>query len=91
MKKASPEPRLTLSKNDADKFGIRNDDLVLIESERGQIEIQAMIGEIVEGQVFVPFRYGYWDSTDDRARAANELTQSKHLHSIVPYMKLIMY
>jgi ferredoxin-nitrate reductase len=90
LQKASPEPRLTLNKNDAEKFDIHNDDLVLIESVRGQIEIQATIGEIAEGQVFIPFHYGYWDATDGRARAANELTQSKHRCSIVPYLKLIV-
>jgi ferredoxin-nitrate reductase len=90
LQKASPEPRLTLNKKDAEKFDIHNDDLVLIESVRGQIEIQATIGEIAEGQVFIPFHYGYWDATDGRARAANELTQSKHRCSINPYLKLIV-
>lgn len=71
---ASPTTRCTISKKDADQIGIEEGDLVLIESRRGKIEIEAQIGEIMEGQIFIPFHYGYFDSKDERARAANELT-----------------
>ncbi|KEF55895.1 uncharacterized protein A1O9_07475 [Exophiala aquamarina CBS 119918] len=30
---------------------------------------------MVEGQVFVPFHFGYFDAQDGKARAGNELTQ----------------
>lgn len=36
------------------------------------------ICSIEKGQVFVPFHYGYFDALDDRAKAANELTQGMY-------------
>jgi hypothetical protein len=36
--------------------------------------MQAAIGNISRGQIFIPFHFGYFDSKDERARAANELT-----------------
>ena len=74
LQEAAPQPRLTISPNDAKKVSIEQDDMVLVESRRGKIEIQASIGDIAAGQIFVPFHYGYFDAKDDRARAANELT-----------------
>ena len=77
LQDASPDARLTLSQKDASELGVNAGDMVLLESRRGKIEVSASIGEIAEKQVFIPFHYGYWDSKDGRARAANELTDEQ--------------
>jgi ferredoxin-nitrate reductase len=78
LQEAAPLPAITLSKKDAEELQIEEDDMVLVESRRGAIEIAASIGDIAEGQTFIPFHYGYWDAKDGRARAANELTDGKY-------------
>jgi hypothetical protein len=50
---------------------------VRVESPRGGMEAKARINRIMEGVVFAPFHYGYWDEPegdvpDGHARAANE-------------------
>lgn len=72
-----PEAYIQVSSEDAEKHGIKDQDWVVAESRRGQIQVQARVGDIRPGQVFVPFHYGYFDSSDDRARAANELTREQ--------------
>jgi anaerobic selenocysteine-containing dehydrogenase len=52
---------------------------VRVESRRGAVEASARIGRGRDGVVFIPFRFGYWDTADshapdDHPRAANELT-----------------
>jgi ferredoxin-nitrate reductase len=37
------------------------------------LDAPARLGDIREGEVFIPFHYGYWDEPG-RSRAANELT-----------------
>ncbi|KAL6230647.1 hypothetical protein BDW75DRAFT_244609 [Aspergillus navahoensis] len=59
---------------DADEIGVTNGEMVIVRSRRGQVELPVKIGEINKGHVFIPFHFGYWDSQDQRARAANELT-----------------
>jgi anaerobic selenocysteine-containing dehydrogenase len=75
---AAPEAWVELSAADATRQGIGEGDLVRVESPRGRIEARARITGIVEGTVFAPFHYGYFDTTgagpDGRPRAANELT-----------------
>ncbi|KAL7944130.1 hypothetical protein V8C42DRAFT_327780 [Trichoderma barbatum] len=71
---ACREPEVRISEKDAKRFGILEGDMTIVKSRRGEVELRATVGKIAEGQVFIPFHFGYWDSTDGRARAANELT-----------------
>jgi anaerobic selenocysteine-containing dehydrogenase len=76
LHKAAPQPWVELSAADAAHLGIRDGELVRVESARGAVEATARIGEGRDGVVFVPFHYGYWDdeSKPGHTRAANELT-----------------
>ena len=78
LDQAAPDGWVELSAADAERHGIRDGDLVRVESPRGWIQTQARITGIIEGTVFAPFHYGYFDTTgaepDGRPRAANELT-----------------
>ena len=78
LDRAAPDPWIELSAADAERHGIAEGDLVRVESPRGRIEAPARITGIVEGTVFAPFHYGYFDTggsgPDGRPRAANELT-----------------
>jgi ferredoxin-nitrate reductase len=75
---AAPEPWVELSPADAKQLGIKEGDLVRVESVRGRLEAKARISGVRQGVVFAPFHYGYWDTTGDgpgeHPRAANELT-----------------
>jgi anaerobic selenocysteine-containing dehydrogenase len=78
LDQAAPDVWVELSAADAGRHGIGEGDLVRVESSRGRIEARARITPIVEGTVFAPFHYGYFDTggagPDGRPRAANELT-----------------
>ena len=76
---AAPEAWVEISPADAEDLGIKEGDMVRLESPRGSMEAKARISDIREGIVFAPFHYGYWDtpgkdSPDGHPRAANELT-----------------
>jgi anaerobic selenocysteine-containing dehydrogenase len=74
---AAPDVFVQISSQDAVRYGLTEGDRIEIRSRRGALEARARIGDIAEGHLFVPFHYGYWDDdaeTDDRGRAANELT-----------------
>jgi anaerobic selenocysteine-containing dehydrogenase len=73
LQAAAPDAYVQLSPEDAERYNIVEGDMVEVSSRRGKIVAAARVGDILEGHVFVPFHYGYWDS-DDRPRAANELT-----------------
>jgi ferredoxin-nitrate reductase len=73
LHEAAPESFVQLSKKDADQYGIEQGDWVEVQSRRGITQGQAQIGDILDGHVFIPFHYGYWDNPG-YARAANELT-----------------
>lgn len=77
LQEAAPAPYIEISREDAEAAGIKDGEDVVVQSRRGQVELPAKISKIAKGQTFVPFHYGYWDAPDDRARAANELTQGK--------------
>jgi anaerobic selenocysteine-containing dehydrogenase len=77
---AAPDAWVELSEHDADGLGIREGDLVRVESPRGAIEVRARIGRVMPGAVFAPFHYGSWDLDDlspgEQHRQANELTMT---------------
>ena len=77
LQQADPEPYIQLSKEDAHKYNIGEGDQVLVESRRGKVQVGARVGLMAPGQVFIPFHFGYFDTQDGRARAANELTRRK--------------
>ncbi len=77
LQQADPEPYVQVSKEDAHKYDISEGDQVLVESRRGKVQVGARVGLMAPGQVFIPFHFGYFDSHDGKARAANELTRRK--------------
>lgn len=77
LQDADPESYIQISEHDASNLGIQDGDMVIAKSRRGEIELEARVGLMAKGQVFIPFHYGYFDSKDGRARAANELTQER--------------
>jgi ferredoxin-nitrate reductase len=70
---AAPEAYVEISKKDAQKHDIESGDMVEISTRRGKVEVPARVGNILQGHLFIPFHYGYWDDPEKR-RAANELT-----------------
>jgi ferredoxin-nitrate reductase len=76
LQNAAPDAWVEMHPSDAEELGVREGDVVRLESPRGQLEAKARISGIKEGLVFAPFHYGYFDSDglDGRPRAANELT-----------------
>jgi anaerobic selenocysteine-containing dehydrogenase len=77
---AAPQVWAELSASDAQALRADAGDLVDITSPRGTIRAAVRIADLRPGTVFVPFHYGYWDSTgsgptgDGTGTAANELT-----------------
>ena len=73
---AAPDVWAELSQADAERLGIAEGDMIVVESPRGRVDAEARIGTSRPGVVFLPFHYGYWDSGDlgERPRAANEVT-----------------
>ncbi|KAB5576489.1 hypothetical protein GE09DRAFT_1170103 [Coniochaeta sp. 2T2.1] len=70
-----PEPEVRVSEEDAARAGVEDGAMVVVRSRRGAVEMKCRVGRMTRpGHVFMPFHFGYWDSTDGRARAANELT-----------------
>jgi anaerobic selenocysteine-containing dehydrogenase len=72
---AAPRPELEISVEDAAREGITSGQLIEVESRRGRVEVVAKIAVILQGHVFLPFHYGYWDRPG-HPTAANELTLS---------------
>ncbi|KAK5065342.1 hypothetical protein LTR84_001180 [Exophiala bonariae] len=77
LQEGDPEPYIQLAEQDARSRGIKEGDWLIVESRRGKVELKARVGLMAEGQVFVPFHFGYFDAQDGKARAANELTQER--------------
>lgn len=82
LRRAAPDAWLEIAPSDADRLGIGEGDLVLVESRRGQLYLRARRCDVRPGVVFAPFHYGYWDDRTDGVdgdrpqRAANELTMT---------------
>lgn len=70
---AAPDAFVQISVEDAARYGIEQDDWIMVESRRGLVIERAQIGDIEPGLVFIPWHYGSWDDPS-RPRAANELT-----------------
>jgi anaerobic selenocysteine-containing dehydrogenase len=70
---AAPDVFVQISPADAERYSIREGDVVEVVSRRGRIRGPARVGGILDGHVFVPFHYGTWDDAGG-SRAANELT-----------------
>jgi len=79
LQHAAPDVWLEISPTDAENLGVKEGDMVRVESPRGSMEAKARISDIREGIVFAPFHYGYFDTPKEDSpngppRAANELT-----------------
>jgi anaerobic selenocysteine-containing dehydrogenase len=80
LQAAAPEVWAELAAEDVTSLGLDPGDLVDIVSPRGSIRAAVRAADVRAGTVFVPFHYGYWDTTGDRpaagepGSAANELT-----------------
>ncbi|WP_309081470.1 nitrate reductase [Zhihengliuella sp.] len=79
LQDAAPEVWVEVSESDADAAGLAEGDLARVSSPRGSVEAQVRITGIRPGSLFLPFHYGYWDTSgghepDGAGRAANELT-----------------
>ncbi|KAL3478855.1 hypothetical protein BJX99DRAFT_256062 [Aspergillus californicus] len=74
LQAADPDASVTLCREDADDAGVSSGEMVIVLSHRGEVELAIEIDRIKKGHVFIPFHFGYFDSKDQRARAANELT-----------------
>lgn len=74
LQDACPEPSVTMSKHDAAQAHVEDGEVVIVRSRRGKVEMKAKVGGIANGQVFIPFHYGYFDAKGGSSRAANELT-----------------
>lgn len=74
LEEADSEPWALVSFADAEALQLSDGEIVMVKSRRGAVELPVRVGDITDGQVFIPFHFGYWDIKHDRARAANELT-----------------
>jgi ferredoxin-nitrate reductase len=84
---AAPDAFVEMSEEDARACGVTNGDWVEVRSRRGFTQAMVRICNIVKGEVFMPFHYGYWDG-DERPRAANEMTLTEwDPVSKQPYLK----
>lgn len=78
LQQADQEPIVQISVEDAQALHVTEGEMVVVRSRRGSVELPVRIGGINDGHVFIPFHFGYWDATDGRARAANELTIGRY-------------
>jgi ferredoxin-nitrate reductase len=81
LRDAAPEVWFEMHPEDAADLGIREGDVCDLESPRGRVRAPARISGPRKGVVFVPFHFGYWDTTGagpgaGRGTAANEMTIS---------------
>jgi anaerobic selenocysteine-containing dehydrogenase len=74
LQAAAPDVWVEMAASDAADRGLGEGDLLEITTPRGRVEARLRVSGIRPGVVFLPFHYGYWDASDHRGRAANELT-----------------
>ncbi|GAA4689535.1 molybdopterin dinucleotide binding domain-containing protein [Promicromonospora umidemergens] len=81
LQAAAPGVWVEVSAHDAEALGLAEGDLAEVTTPRGGLRAKARISGIRPGVAFVPFHYGYWDTSgghepDGQGRAANELTMT---------------
>jgi anaerobic selenocysteine-containing dehydrogenase len=76
LREAAPDMWVELSREDAERLGVAEGDVVRVESPRGALEAQARVGRVMPGAVFAPFHYGNPGLTGEVPRQANELTMT---------------
>jgi anaerobic selenocysteine-containing dehydrogenase len=79
LQAAAPEVWVECSAADAPRVGVAEGDLAEVATPRGAIHARVRVSGIRDGVLFVPFHYGYWDTSGSApdgtpGRAANELT-----------------
>jgi anaerobic selenocysteine-containing dehydrogenase len=79
LQAAAPDVWVEASPADAARHGWAEGDLLHISTPRGRVTARLRIAGIRDGVVFLPFHYGYFDTSGGRepaqeGRAANELT-----------------
>jgi anaerobic selenocysteine-containing dehydrogenase len=80
LQAAAPEVWVELSAEDAAALGAREGDQLEIISPRGTVRAALRLGDMRQGTAFLPFHYGYWDTSgsepggDRPGTAANETT-----------------
>ncbi|MEU9242761.1 nitrate reductase [Streptomyces sp. NPDC048385] len=80
LNSAAPEVWVEVSADEALRHGVAEGDLVEVTSPRGSVRGRLRITGIRDGMVFLPFHYGYWDTSEGHrpgaqgGRAANEMT-----------------
>ncbi|WP_145812013.1 molybdopterin oxidoreductase family protein [Kribbella amoyensis] len=80
LQNAAPDVWVEMSVDDAARHGFGEGDLLRVSTPRGSVEAKLRISGIRSSTLFLPFHYGYWDTTgghapgDEAGRAANELT-----------------
>jgi anaerobic selenocysteine-containing dehydrogenase len=81
LRAAAPSVWVELSHADAARLNVAEGDQVRVESARGSMVGAARIGDERDGVVFVPFHFGYFDTTgrapDEQPTAANEFTMTQ--------------
>ncbi len=73
LARAAPAAFAEMAQEDARRLGVVDGQIVSVTSRRGSVDVAVKVGDVLSGQVFVPFHYGDWDHPG-QARAANELT-----------------
>ncbi|MEM2351530.1 MAG: molybdopterin-dependent oxidoreductase [Thermoproteota archaeon] len=61
--KLKPEPWISINPTDAAKLGVKNGDLVEVESKRGKVIVKVLVDEVRtprEGVVWMPWAYGFF-------------------------------
>jgi anaerobic selenocysteine-containing dehydrogenase len=79
LQDAAPDVWVEASAVDAAEHGWEEGDVLRVSTPRGEVTARLRISGIREGSLFLPFHYGYWDTSGgdhptDSGRAANELT-----------------
>lgn len=61
LNRAVPKPYVEIHPDDAVKYGIKNKDLVVVETRRGKLEIEArVIDRPSPGTIFIPWHWEEW-------------------------------
>ncbi|MBO8173848.1 MAG: formate dehydrogenase subunit alpha [Thermococcus sp.] len=68
--KLMSEPMAEINEKDAQKLGIKNGDMIIIETRRGKLKMKAKISNVKEGVVAVPFHFKVNEITSDALNKA---------------------